>query len=153
MSSRKCDGRGPMPIVNSLHLPRRQRLGLMMVFALGGLLVFPSFRSFSLLTAESICVTSILRMTTLESGSKAKDQIYETFTSTVWTTLEANTGIICACLPMLNGFLSRFFPRLCLQGTKGSTSRAEETIPHESKASPAKFGRWGRFGGEKPIPT
>lgn len=27
----------PMPVVNRLHLPRRQKLGLMMVFALGGL--------------------------------------------------------------------------------------------------------------------
>ena len=119
----------------------------------GRLVGFPFFRSFSLLTANSVCVTSILRMTTLESGSKAKDQIYGTFTSTVWTTIEANTGIICACLPMLNGSLSRFFPRLCLRGTKGSTSRGEEAIPHQSKASPANFDSWGRFGGEKPMPT
>lgn len=33
----------PMPVVNSLHLPRRQKLGLMVVFALGGLLVSPLF--------------------------------------------------------------------------------------------------------------
>lgn len=29
----------PMPVVKSLQLPQRQRLGLMMVFALGGLYV------------------------------------------------------------------------------------------------------------------
>ncbi|MCJ1265316.1 hypothetical protein MMC22_005192 [Lobaria immixta] len=123
----------PMPVVNSLHLPRRQKLGLMVVFALGGF----------------VCVTSILRMTTLESGSKSKDQTYGTFTSTVWTTIEANTGIICACLPMLRGPLSHIFPRLFLRGTQDSSSHHEGGIPRLSKASPADFDSWGRFGGGK----
>lgn len=31
----------PMPVINSLHLPPRQKVGLMMIFALGSLLVPP----------------------------------------------------------------------------------------------------------------
>ena len=143
----------PMPVVNSLHLPRRQRLGLMMVFALGGLLVFPYFVAFPLLIADSVCVTSILRMTTLEAGSKSKDQTYGTYVSTVWTTVEANTGIICACLPMLKSPLSRFFPRLFLRGTQENTSQYEGGTRGPSKASPSDFDSWGRFGGGKPRQT
>lgn len=51
-------------------------------------------------------------MTTLKTGSKAKDQLYGTLNSTIWTTIESNTAIICACLPMLKSPLAALFPRL-----------------------------------------
>ena len=50
-------------------------------------------------------------MTTLDISSKSNDQTYGTLTSTIWTTIEANTGIICACLPMLKKPLSCLFPK------------------------------------------
>lgn len=56
-------------------------------------------------------------MTTLNTGSKAKDQIYGTLNSTIWTTIEANTAIICACLPMLKSPLATLFPRLFPRGS------------------------------------
>lgn len=138
----------PVPEVISLHLPLRQRLGLIAVFLLGGLLVFPFYRSFCLLIADSVCVTSILRMTTLDSGSKTKDQTFGTFISTVWTTIEANTGIICACLPMLKNPLAKIFPRLFSRGTQERNSQIIAGGIHPSKASPADFDSWGRFGGK-----
>lgn len=50
-------------------------------------------------------------MTTLDISSKSNDQTYGTLNSTIWTTIEANTGIICACLPMLKKPLTCLFPR------------------------------------------
>ena len=50
-------------------------------------------------------------MTTLNISSKSHDQTYGTLNSTIWTTIEANTGIICACLPMLKKPLSCLFPQ------------------------------------------
>ena len=50
-------------------------------------------------------------MTTLDVSSKSNDQTYGTLNSTIWTTIEANTGIICACLPMLKKPLSCLFPQ------------------------------------------
>ena len=50
-------------------------------------------------------------MTTLDISSKSNDQTYGTLNSTIWTTVEANTGIICACLPMLKKPLSCLFPK------------------------------------------
>ena len=67
-------------------------------------------------------------MTTLNTGSKAKDQIYGTLNSTIWTTIEANTAIICACLPMLKSPLATLFPRLFPRGS------AEE-YPNSSNAA------------------
>lgn len=101
----------PMPVIYALHLPQRQKFGLMMVFAIGFLYVF-SIPSKDLLTATSVCITSILRMMTLDQGSKARDQTYGTYKSTIWTTVECNTGIICACLPMMKAPLTWVFPKL-----------------------------------------
>ena len=56
-------------------------------------------------------------MTTLDTGSKAKDQMYGTLNSTIWTTIESNTAIICACLPMLKSPLATLFPRLFPRGS------------------------------------
>ena len=56
-------------------------------------------------------------MTTLGSASRGLDQTRDTLLSTIWTTVEANTGIICACLPMLRTPLSRVFPRIFLRSS------------------------------------
>ncbi|KAA6408501.1 MAG: integral membrane [Lasallia pustulata] len=130
----------PMPLITSLHLPRRQKYGLMMVFALGGF----------------VCVTSVLRMTTLNPASKSADQTYGTLISTTWTTIEAGTGIICACLPMLKAPLTLIFPRLLLNSSNkdahGSQVRpahhARRDAGHESmeqnKKKASTFENWGR---------
>ncbi|KAK2740127.1 hypothetical protein FQN57_006242 [Myotisia sp. PD_48] len=86
----------PMPVIKMLRLPVRQRIALTMVFALG---VF-------------VCGTSIARMVTLDLSSKSLDANQGTMISTMWTTIEANTAIICACLPMLRIPLSKLMPNL-----------------------------------------
>ncbi|KAM5454668.1 hypothetical protein MaudCBS49596_001965 [Microsporum audouinii] len=86
----------PMPVIKGLKLPQRQKLALIVVFALG---VF-------------VCGTSITRMLTLNTSSKASDVNEETALSTLWTTIEANTAIICACLPMIRIPLSKLIPSL-----------------------------------------
>lgn len=145
----------PMPVVRSLHLPQRQRLGLMVVFALGGLYVpLPSPTMCLFSQSSSVCVTSILRMTTLDNSSRARDQTYGTLTSTVWTAIEANTGIICACLPMLKSPLATLFPRLFPRGSNEQYSAGSGTdrprIPSsQNRNSPAAYGGWGRLQNKK----
>ena len=41
----------------------------------------------------------------------------------VWTLIEANTGIICACLPMLKHPLTILFPRIFRGSTKEQSDR------------------------------
>ena len=97
-------------VIWSLHLPLRQRLALTGVFGLG---VF-------------VFATSILRFTTLKLSSHARDSNAGTLTSTMWTTIEANCAIVCACLPMVRTPLQKiwpkFFPNSRAYGT-GTTAR------------------------------
>jgi hypothetical protein len=80
----------------SLRLPRSQKIGLTFVFGLG-IFVF---------------ATSVLRLTTLERGSQARDPMVGTVISTMWTMIEASTAAVCACLPMCRTPLQRLWPRL-----------------------------------------
>ncbi|KAL2367032.1 hypothetical protein RJZ56_000119 [Blastomyces dermatitidis] len=86
----------PMPVIHRLRLPPRQKYALMGIFALG---IF-------------VCIISIIRMTTIIGGSKAHDRSTDTVSALLWALVEANTSIICACLPMLRTPLSMLFPNL-----------------------------------------
>lgn len=80
----------------SLRLPRPQKIGLTFVFGLG---VF-------------VFATSVLRLTTLQGGSRAKDPLVGTVLSTMWTMVEASAAVVCACLPMCRTPLQRVWPRI-----------------------------------------
>jgi hypothetical protein len=80
----------------SLRLPKSQKVGLTFVFGLG-IFVF---------------ATSVLRMTTLANGSRAKDPLIGTVKSSMWTIIEASTAVICACLPMCRTPLQRLWPKV-----------------------------------------
>ena len=111
------------------------------------------------LQSTSVCITSILRMTTLDTGSKNQDQTYGTLNSTIWTTIEANTGIICACLPMLKSPLAFLFPRLFPRNSYTDYSSRSDVVsrgPSRVTASrdgesPAAYDGWGRLQSQRPI--
>ncbi|ERF68673.1 hypothetical protein EPUS_05734 [Endocarpon pusillum Z07020] len=133
----------------SLRLPRSQKIGLTFVFGLG-IFVF---------------ATSILRSTTLESGSKAKDPMVGTVASTMWTMIEASTAVICACLPMCRTPLQRTWPRL-FPSKYGSAGGLQTHTPSQTAVSglrsrrtlvetdsPKVNGIGLANGGAKPLPN
>ncbi|KAL8735939.1 MAG: hypothetical protein Q9166_000501 [cf. Caloplaca sp. 2 TL-2023] len=95
---------------------------------------------------RSVCTTSLLRMTTLSLSSKNPDTTYGTMLSTLWSNVEANTGIICACLPTLKkplgAFYKHFFP----------ARSSSENINSRSRTLSSLRGQWTgqgrRVGGE-----
>ncbi|KAK3937530.1 integral membrane protein [Diplogelasinospora grovesii] len=83
----------PMYPIYASQLPRSQKAALMIVFALGFF----------------VTVTSILRMQTLSFSSTSPDTTYD-IASSVWTMIEENVAIICACLPVCRLPLAYLFP-------------------------------------------
>lgn len=81
----------------------------------------------------SVTVTSILRMQELKPGSKAIDQTYGTMGSTLWSVIEPNTGILCACLPLLKVPIMAWFPKFFNRSNNASGSGAYHS-PHPHPA-------------------
>ncbi|KAE8348544.1 PTH11-like integral membrane protein [Aspergillus coremiiformis] len=96
----------PMPLLSQLQLPRLQKLALMGVFAIGGLVV----------------ITSILRLSSIRAATRNPDTSYINTGAAFWTAAECNVAIICACLPFLRPIVSRLFPKfLSTDNSKGYT--------------------------------
>ncbi|KAH7023893.1 hypothetical protein EDB80DRAFT_57346 [Ilyonectria destructans] len=85
----------PMALVYQLQIQRAQKAALVIVFALGGFVV----------------VTSCLRVTTIDIAATSNDVTYD-ISSTMWTVIEMNVAIVCACLPMIRPVIVKLFPKL-----------------------------------------
>ncbi|CAI4214399.1 unnamed protein product [Parascedosporium putredinis] len=87
----------PMPVILGMNLPRGQKIGLVVVFALGFF----------------VCFISILRAVWIHGLFDAIDSTYDFTAITNWTVVEVNTAIAIPCLlvlkPLLNKILPRFF--------------------------------------------
>jgi hypothetical protein len=91
----------PIPTLISLSLPWSQRIGLMILFSIGGVIVVAgSFRAY--------WVHYVL--------FKTYDVTWEGFQIWVWTAVETNVGVICGCIPALKPLL--FPARARTQGSR-----------------------------------
>ncbi|KAE8145951.1 integral membrane protein [Aspergillus avenaceus] len=106
----------PIPALSKLDLPKRQKVALITVFALGGF----------------VCLTSICRLVALKKISDSTDPTYDNVGAASWSAVECNTGIICACLPTLRPLVSRLVPHIL--STLNSRNRDREfhnaPLPH-----------------------
>ncbi|PWY68578.1 hypothetical protein BO94DRAFT_569878 [Aspergillus sclerotioniger CBS 115572] len=100
----------PLPILARLKLPKRQKLALLVIFALGFF----------------VCATSIVRLTTLIKLIRTPDFTEGNGLAATWSFVESNVAIICACLPPLRPLIIRFFPHL-MPSRMRSTYREKPT--------------------------
>ncbi|KAL4921784.1 hypothetical protein BDW62DRAFT_207984 [Aspergillus aurantiobrunneus] len=95
----------PMPQLVTLRIPLRQKICLMLIFALG---LF-------------VCATSVARLYSLaqlESGHNG-------FVA-IWSFVETNVAIVCASLPTFRQLILRIFPRILPLSVRKSSSRRSE---------------------------
>ncbi|EUC45546.1 hypothetical protein COCMIDRAFT_95210 [Bipolaris oryzae ATCC 44560] len=80
----------PIPTLFSLSLPWSQRIGLIVLFSVGGLIVVASsFRAYW------------IHYTLF----RTYDATWEGYQIWVWTAIETNVGVICGCIPALKPLL------------------------------------------------
>ncbi|GLI76887.1 hypothetical protein PoHVEF18_005165 [Penicillium ochrochloron] len=75
----------PMPLLSKLHLPRRQKVGMIVI------------------ATSSARLYELTKMIDSHDFTKANSE------AAVWSSLEANVSIICACLAPLHPLISRIF--------------------------------------------
>ncbi|KAJ4388916.1 hypothetical protein N0V93_006378 [Gnomoniopsis smithogilvyi] len=82
----------PLPVIWGMRAaPRNQKLMLFTLFSFGFF----------------ICIVSIIRLTELTATRRDIDWTYYSITIDFWTLVEANTGIVCACVMTMKPLLSR----------------------------------------------
>ncbi|CUS14908.1 unnamed protein product, partial [Tuber aestivum] len=84
----------PLPLLSQLELPKRQKIGLCVIFSLGGL----------------ACAISAVRVFQLPALNHTKDITWDITSAMLWYFVEAHLIIIAACGPALQPFFRRYLP-------------------------------------------
>ncbi|KAL4901369.1 hypothetical protein BDW74DRAFT_86039 [Aspergillus multicolor] len=108
----------PMPQVSKLRIPTRQKVCLIMVFALGLLYVLPPSDN-QVITGHimthilpSVVATSAARFQALVRLVQSNDVTRNNGFVATWSFVEVNTAIVCASLSVMRQLIIRTFPRL-----------------------------------------
>lgn len=124
----------PMQPIWTSKLPIHQKRALMLVFALG---LF-------------VTASSIMRMSTLNFSITSPDMTYA-IASTLWTMIEENVAIICACLPMCRMVLGWIFPSLFgvspANTDKNESNDTDPTITIGQRRTRDAGGHWQPYAG------
>lgn len=86
----------PLPAITKLHLPRKQKISLVLVFLLG----------------FSVCLFSVARLATVTATAARGHFVASGVWAIIWSPIEANVGIICASLLALKPLMDLLFPKL-----------------------------------------
>ncbi|KAK0356747.1 hypothetical protein LTR59_000971 [Friedmanniomyces endolithicus] len=110
----------PLPAITALHLPRGQQFSLILVFALGFV----------------VCGVSIARLCTVLLASEEGAYVESGIWAIIWSAVEANVGIICACLLALKPLIGRLWPGSSLVADGGSSEGCVVVPPRYSMRLP-----------------
>ncbi|KAL1793061.1 hypothetical protein ACET3X_008043 [Alternaria dauci] len=124
----------PFRRIMGLSMGRTEKLGVALVFGTGGFVTF----------------ASIYRATTIAGSASDPDPTWGPVPATVWSVIEANAGIICACLPMLRAPFVRLFGPLfgTSIGTKATSKRRSYPMDWKGSHRPAGTGNKSSVSGK-----
>ncbi|KFY95103.1 hypothetical protein V498_03520 [Pseudogymnoascus sp. VKM F-4517 (FW-2822)] len=115
----------PIPMLTGMHMPRRQKNILVFTFALGIFVMIVDVIRVYFLQQAMIDVSSLAASPTSTIGlGDEKDFAFTVSYPLMWTAVEVNIGIVCACIPTLKPVVKRILPIL-LESTRHHSS--EET--------------------------
>lgn len=116
----------PIPIFKNLKMRKAEKRSLIFIFALGAF----------------AAVTCLLRIPYVIIMNSTKDSTYHNHGLIIWSRVELNVAIVCACLPALRVPLARWFPKMW--------RRSVETLRHSRQdlSSEPATERWSDEAGD-----
>ncbi|OBT67225.1 hypothetical protein VE03_02621 [Pseudogymnoascus sp. 23342-1-I1] len=124
----------PIPLLTGMHLPRRQKNILVFTFALGiFVMIVDVIRVYFLQQAMTDVSSSTTSPTSTIGLGDEKDFAFIVSYSLMWTAVEVNIGIVCACIPTLKPIVKRILPIL-LEPTRRHSSH-ETRVTSVAKAA------------------
>ncbi|WAO95525.1 Hypothetical protein NCS54_01315100 [Fusarium falciforme] len=116
----------PIPMVYNLHMPKIQKFGAIIVFAIGSLTV----------------ATSVNRLVYLPVVLASTDVSWDSAPANIWIFIEANLFVICGSMPTLRKLFKHFMPRIV--GSSGASHYGATSYGQHQQSntlSPVRKGR------------
>jgi len=118
----------PVRMLYQIQIPKRQKIALMMVFAVWGFVVITGMiRLNSLKVAQNTPDPSCKQSPSLGVPITFNSVVDDNYGAAVWSAIECNVGVVCACLPSFKPLIDRLFP-----GLMGYSHGPSNTIPQEA---------------------
>ncbi|KAL8666949.1 MAG: hypothetical protein Q9168_007382 [Polycauliona sp. 1 TL-2023] len=99
----------PMPILTAMRLPRNEKLILIVTFSFGAFVAAVDVVRIAYLQSASL---SRARGTSGSSLATQRDFAWIASLSFMWSAVEVDVGIICACVPGVKPLAAKLFPKL-----------------------------------------
>lgn len=143
----------PIPTIHNLHFSAKQKLTVGCLLALGSgyvftyLLTYICYSIFSLGTIPTnplphrVIICSIARLPYVLLLGKTADTTYTEAILGVWSLVEVNLGIICACAMRFKRLIAVYLPRLSLFSSRShGTAKITEDTPIINRFQPKDSG-------------
>ncbi|KAI2625946.1 MFS general substrate transporter [Hypoxylon sp. NC1633] len=102
----------PLPVLTSMRLPRRQKVILIFTFALGIFVAVVDVVRIYYLEQAVTQVSSGLSSDPDATFGHSPQFAWNASLSLMWSAVEVNVGIICACIPTLKPLIRRILPAM-----------------------------------------
>jgi fucose permease len=126
----------PIPVLTGMHLPQRQKTVLVFTFSLG---IF-------------VTVIDVVRIYYLQQAADNQQNIadgaglgtgidfsWNASPALMWSAVEVNVGIVCACIPTLKPLFRKLLPSMVADLTEnGSSTKTSHDTNHRFSVSPVQ---------------
>ena len=143
----------PIPVLTGMQLPRKQKTILIATFGLGVYVIATDIVRIYYLQQSSSGFSGVSEADTSPLLGDEVNFAWYASLSFMWSAVEVNVGIVCACVPTLKPLISRILPRLIYSnhGTLcfGTVSKSSNNAP--TAVSPTALGQ--ATGQTSPLPS
>ncbi|KAK5127659.1 hypothetical protein LTR85_007000 [Meristemomyces frigidus] len=124
----------PMPILTGMRLPRKQKIILVVTFSAGFFVAAVDVVRIAYLQSAAQTRLAEIASQTHEDNGASRSQIQTDFSwyaslSFMWSVIEVNVGIMCACVPGLKPLVSRFMPHLLRDPGDAPSKSGSSSLP------------------------
>ncbi|KAG8622846.1 hypothetical protein KVT40_009357 [Elsinoe batatas] len=136
----------PMPILTGMRLPKKQKIILVITFSFGAFVaVVDVVRVAYLQSASTYRLQRIQNTGTDDPNVDLADFSWYASLSFMWTAIEVNVGIMCACVPGLKPLASRIAPKFIHDDSQPTTERTS-TNQADQMIEAQRIPSWGPLG-------
>ncbi|ODM22348.1 hypothetical protein SI65_03194 [Aspergillus cristatus] len=119
----------PMPILTKMRLPRKQKIILVVTFSFGFFVAVVDVIRIAYLQNAATSRQIALQELHLQDSDNGDDLSWFASLSFMWSVIEVNVSIMCACVPSLKPLVARIIPKLIRDTDEGSCNTADGRFP------------------------